>query len=117
MAKSKVNKNYGIVADTITAGAVAIGDGSSAKNITKTERTEQLNAIMEMVKLHLSSDEDAAIKKELASLREELEQGKVKPKKAEGKLAKIVEGLSQSDTIVKKISSIAGASASILALF
>jgi anti-sigma28 factor (negative regulator of flagellin synthesis) len=117
MGKKKASKNYGIMADNVNAGAIAIGDHSSAKNTNKEIRTEQLLSAIDTVRENISTEDSKQLNEKILQLKHDIENGDVKAKKAEGVLVKIVEGLSNSETIVKKISSVVGAASSIIALF
>lgn len=114
---SKATKNYGIMSENVNAGAISLGDNSSAKNINKGVSAEEITSIITIIQNNLEAGESLQLTEQVMQLQKEVEQGKVKPKKAEGILVDIIEQLKNGDTIVSKISSIVGTTAGILAAF
>jgi hypothetical protein len=114
---NKATKNYGIMSANVNAGAISIGDNSHAKNINHGIKTEEITSIIAIIQNNLPHEDAEHVSAQISQLKEDIEQGKVKPKKAEGKLVEIIEKLRNSETIVKKISSLIGTTAGILAFF
>lgn len=100
----------------INAGAVSVGDHSSAKNINKGVKAQEIASILDLVQNNLAESESEELTEKIVQLKKELAAGKIKPKKAEGSLANIIKKLNNSETIVAKIASIVGTTTGILAL-
>lgn len=114
--KNKAIKNYGIMSTNVNAGAIAVGDNSSAKNIDKGIKAKEVASIIDIIQNNISNDEPECVSEQINQLKKDIEDGIVKPKKAEGKLSKIIKSLNNSETIISKISSIVGTTAGILTM-